>query len=82
MLKYLAGEVVHVGDRVNIRANFNQSIFGNIVFVIDNDEYTAEFTRADWSHYAKGFMVRLDDGSLVMYPDTNDEHLELVKLPY
>jgi hypothetical protein len=81
MLKYLTGSEVHIGDRVNIRAGSSQPILGDIVFVIDNDEYSDEFTRADWSQYERGFMIRLDDGTLIMYPDANDEHLELASFP-
>ncbi len=77
-MRYRTGEIAHVGDRVNIRDRANSPVLGTVVFVIDNDEYAPAFPKADWSHYGRGLMVELDDHTLLMYGDLQDEHIEPV----
>lgn len=77
-IQYLSGQLVHVGDRVNIRGGHPEPILGNVVFVIDSSKYSSGFAKSEWSHYGKGFMIKLDDGTLVLYEEADDPHLALV----
>ncbi len=63
---------------MNIRDGTPNPIYGTVVFVIDNNEYTPEFPADEWNHYGKGFMIKLMDGTLIMYDNTNDDHLAYI----
>jgi hypothetical protein len=63
---------VHCGDSVS----YNRQR-GTVVFVIDHGEYASDFPEADWSHHGHGFMIRFDNGGLLMLED-GDELLSLL----
>jgi hypothetical protein len=47
------------------------------MFVIERDEWSAEFPAHEWRYLKQGFMVREDDGTLIHY-DAANACLELV----
>lgn len=67
-MKYPTGEIVHVGDVVELWPG-NQ---GEIVCSIDNGEYSPEFPEAEWSYLKQGVLVRSDQAGLIHYlePET------------
>lgn len=72
-MKYLDTErVIQVGDHV-----LYAGAPGVIVFVIDDDSYSEEYPKKDWSHLGKGLGVELRDQTRTLYHlDTPDEDLE------
>jgi len=72
-MKYCDGTHVALGDRVRLW----ESMFGTIVCSIDDDEYTPEFSRADWGHVGHGVVIKADDGQIFHYEEP-DEDLELL----
>ena len=70
--KYDSGEEIHIGDHVNY-ARFP----GTIVFVIDRDEFSAEFPADNWSENGSGLMIRFETMALVMLKEA-DKLLEFV----
>lgn len=71
-LRYTTGEDIHVGDHVK-----HAGRPAVVVAVISSGEFSADFSKAGWSHYKKGFIVRDDDGQVFMY-DRPNEDLEFV----
>jgi hypothetical protein len=63
--------VIHVGDSV-----LYAGAPGHIVFVIDDDSYSNQYPRKDWSYLAKGLGVEmLDEAHTLYHLDTPDEDL-------
>jgi len=71
-LRYATSEDIHVGDHVS-----HAGRPGIIVAVMSTGEYSADFSKAGWSHYKRGFIVRDDDGQVCMY-DRPNEDIEFV----
>ncbi len=67
------GKHASLGDRVRLWG----SKFGTIVCSIDDDMYSAEFSREAWADKGRGFVVKADDGQ-VFYYDEPDEDFELI----
>ena len=65
--RYETGEPVHIGDAVEC-----DGMIGNIVFVIEQREFSSEFPESQWSYLEHGFMFRSDEGILIHY-DKFDE---------
>ena len=67
--RYSDSTEVHVGHRVI----YNHQV-GTIVFVADHNEYSTDFPKSDWCDTQAGFMIRFDNGALLLL-DHPDEHL-------
>jgi hypothetical protein len=63
---YVTGEEIHVGDQV-----LHMGRPGEIAFVIERDEYSADFPHEAWQHYGHGFMIK-DEFGLFMYEEAED----------
>ncbi len=76
MMKYLDTEdVIRVGDSVTYHGDP-----GVIVFVIDDDSYSAAYPKDHWSYLRKGLGIELQDETRTLYHlDSPDEDLEPAK---
>jgi hypothetical protein len=72
-MKYVDTEkVIQVGDTV-----LYAGAAGVIVFVIDDDSYSDQYPKKDWSYLDKGLGVELQDKAKNVYHlDSPDEDLE------
>lgn len=69
-----ANQVIRVGDRVLYAGQP-----GVIVFVIDDDSYSKQYPKNDWSYLSKGLGVEMQDKERTLYHlETPDEDLEPV----
>jgi hypothetical protein len=58
-MKYYDSEkVVQVGDRI-----LYDGTPGVIVFVVDDDSYSDEYTKDNWSYLGRGLGVQMQDGT-------------------
>jgi len=71
-LCYDSGEEIHAGDYV-----YHMGRPGRVVFVIDRDEYSAEFPREAWQRYGHGFMIK-DQFGLYKY-DEPEEVIQFIR---
>jgi hypothetical protein len=46
---------------------------GTIVCSIDDDDYTTEFSRDNWSYLKVGIMIRADNGALLHYVEADED---------
>ena len=67
--KYANGELVRVGDIVSGAG----AASGEVVFVIERNEFAPEFPASEWAYLGRGFMVRESDGTLVHYEQSSPE---------
>ena len=66
--------VIRVGDSVLYAGQR-----GVIVFVIDDDSYSKQYPKKDWSYLSKGLGVEVQDKEHTLYHlETPDEDLEPV----
>jgi hypothetical protein len=66
-MNYSDGRIIKVGDRVELWPDK----YGVVVCSIDDEIYTAEFSKSDWSYLKVGIMVKMDDGELMHYSELN-----------
>jgi hypothetical protein len=67
-MRYPSGELVEIGDSVELWPGCH----GEVVCSIDNNQYSDEFTAADWSYLKQGVLVRSGQAGLIHYiePET------------
>lgn len=77
-MNYNDGERVMVGDRVKLW----EGCFGIVVCSIDDDEYTADYRREDWSYLRSGVLVNSEQGGLIHYlePESTFELVERARV--
>jgi hypothetical protein len=67
-------QVIRVGDSVLYAGQP-----GVIVFVVDDDSYSKQYPKKDWSYLGKGLGVEIQDKERTLYHlETPDEDLEPV----
>jgi hypothetical protein len=67
-----SNQVIRVGDSVLYAGEQ-----GKIVFVIDDDSYSNEYPKKDWSYLGRGLGVEIQDADRTLYHfETPDEDLE------
>jgi hypothetical protein len=67
-------QVIRVGDSVLYAGQP-----GVIVFVVDDDNYSKQYAKEDWSYLGKGLGVEIQDKERTLYHlETPDEDLEPV----
>lgn len=75
-MNYLETEtLIRVGDHVRYAGEP-----GVIVYVIDDDKYSASYPKEHWSYLQHGFGVELQNGTLYQFEEP-DEDLEYVRSP-
>ena len=67
--KYSNGDLVRVGDVVSVAG----AASGEVVFVVERNEFAPDFPAAEWVYLGCGFMVRESDGTLVHYKQSSRE---------
>jgi hypothetical protein len=65
--RYATGDAVQLGDRVGV-----SGVEGSVMFVVERDEWSAEFPKNDWCYLKRGFMVKEDDGTLIHYEEADE----------
>lgn len=73
-MKYAGNQTINTGDKVQLWKNK----FGTVVCIIEDGEYSSSFPKKDWEFLENGFLIEMDDGELIHYPEV-DEDLILVK---
>ena len=69
------GRLIRLGDRVII----GRGIYGIIVFSIDTDEFSPEFSKNDWAYLGRGIGIQTDAHGLFHYEES-DEDLEVISV--
>ena len=74
-MNYASGEKVRVGDSVCINTQYQ----GIVVAVIDDGQYSKEYTEEQWSYLKSGLIIDTDFGGIVHYQESDilDEQMEL-----
>jgi hypothetical protein len=72
-MRYSDGRTVCVGDRVKLW----DAQYGTVVCSIDTQEFSREYTEADWSYLNSGIIIKTDSGGIFHYTEL-DEDFELV----
>jgi hypothetical protein len=73
-MRYPNGDLAQVGDTVELWPN----CYGEVVCSVDDDQYTDEFTAADWSYLKKGILVRTGEVGLIHYIES-EPSMRLIK---
>ena len=66
---YATGQPVELKDHVLGTGN----LAGCVVFIAETSEYTDDFFDSEWSYLQTGFMVKFEDGTLVLYQSGDNE---------
>jgi hypothetical protein len=72
-VKYRSGQEARLGDRIRVGGDSS----GVVMCSIDTDEYSAEFSREQWSYLGTGVMIQFANYGLVHYTEP-DEDLEFL----
>lgn len=70
---YPSGDKVRLGDRVRLGSEEQ----GVVVCSLDTDEFSDDYTRADWSSLGKGVLIEFENLGLIHYVEP-EQSLELV----
>lgn len=62
-MNYSDGKKVMVGDRVKLW----DGCHGTVVASMDDNEYTPEYSKADWSYLKNGVLISSDKAGLIHY---------------
>ncbi|TKB88863.1 MAG: hypothetical protein E8D40_14860 [Nitrospira sp.] len=73
-MKYSDGQQMRVGDKVKVW----EGCTGVIVCVLDDDQYSGDFPKAEWNYLKTGVLVDTDKAGLIHYP-TDDHSLKLLE---
>lgn len=73
-MKYSDGQQIWVGDKVTVW----EGCVGTIVCSLDDNEYSQDFSKADWEYLKTGVLVDTDKAGLIHYP-TDDHSLQLLQ---
>lgn len=73
-MKYSDGQHMRVGDKVRVW----EGCVGTIVCAVDDNEYSQDFSKADWQYLKTGVLVDTDKAGLIHYP-TDDHCLQLLQ---
>ncbi|EGT0664364.1 hypothetical protein JAF83_004601 [Citrobacter werkmanii] len=74
-MKYLNGVTVHINDKVQLWESCN----GIVVCSIDTNEYSEEYSEADWKNTLKrGVLILSDQAGLIHYEEA-DQDLTLLE---
>ena len=68
-MKYFDGQSLNLNDRVQLWKNK----FGIVVCIIAEGLYSDEYPKGDWEFLGKGFLVKMDDGQLIHYPEIDED---------
>ena len=60
---------LRIGDRVELWSE----TLGTVVGVIDDDQFDARFSAAEWRYLEKGTLIETDDGNLFHYPELDED---------
>jgi hypothetical protein len=73
-MNYPDGKKVMVGDQVKLW----EGCSGTVVCSIDDNEYTPEYRKADWSYLKNGVLISSDQAGLIHYiqPESSFELIE------
>lgn len=63
------GQKIRVGDTVKLW----EGCSGVVVCSMDDDEYTPEYPREEWSYLKTGVMIDSDQAGLIHYPRLTDK---------
>ncbi len=73
MTAYITGEVILLHDVILYASNR-----GRVVFIIEDDQYSAPFPKQEWEYLKKGIGLQMND-STVYVLDKSDEDLRLIE---
>ena len=68
-MNYMDGQKIRVGDTVKLW----EGCSGVVVCSMDDDEYTPEYPREEWSYLKTGVMIDSDQAGLIHYPRLTDK---------
>lgn len=72
-MNYVDGQRIRIGDKVILW----QGCTGLVVCSIDDDEYSPEYPKGEWSYLKTGVLIDSDQAGLIHYPRLTDK-LQLV----
>lgn len=75
-MKYSSGERVAVGDHVKLW----DGNYGVVMCSIDDNEYSSDYSKADWSYLSEGVLIKSEAAGLVHQTKADDD-LEFVQKP-
>ncbi len=73
-MKYLDGQEVKVGDKVQLWSG----CYGVVVCSIDTDEYTTAYPKEEWGYLKSGVLIKTDKAGLIHYMEA-DEDMQLLE---
>ncbi|SHH65578.1 hypothetical protein [Massilia sp. CF038] len=62
-MRYAAGELVKMGDKVQLGSDKE----GEVVCIIDTNEYSERYSRVNWSYLNKGVLINFPQHGLLHY---------------
>ena len=72
-MNYVDGQKIRVGDKIKLWAGCS----GLVVCSMDDDEYSPEYPKEEWSYLKTGVLIDSDQDGLIHYPRLTDK-LELM----
>jgi hypothetical protein len=74
-MNYTTGETVMLGDRVSL----GQDSDGEVVFIIDEDEYSQKYPESEWGgNLKKGVMIHFPLYGLIHYEEEIEPGVKLI----
>jgi hypothetical protein len=73
---YLNGVAVMIGDHVSIGNNHKD--FGVVVCVIDDNQFSSDYSQNEWSYLKNGVLIEFTKAGLV-YFEKFDQEIEFIK---
>lgn len=73
-MNYINGKKILVGDKVR----FAEEAYGVVVCSIDDDKYTEEYPKNEWSYLQKGILISSPQAGLIHFPN-EDESVVLIE---
>jgi len=73
-MKYLDGQEVKVGDKVQLWSGY----YGVVVCSMDSNDYTMAYTKEEWGYLKSGVLIKTDKAGLIHYIEA-DEDLQLLE---
>lgn len=67
-MKYVSGQIIQLGDKVQIGG----SLFGTVVCSIDTGEFSADFSKADWEYLKSGVLIITENAGLIHFMKSED----------
>jgi hypothetical protein len=73
-MKYPDGQSIRLGDKVGV----GEDSGGIVVCVIDTNEYSEEYPKAEWAYLNRGVLINFPLYGLVHYEEEPDGDLVLI----